>query len=40
MRRGKTKLLLYDKYLKAITVDANVLPERMYVCYEVCIEGE
>ena len=40
MRGGKTKLLLYDKYLKAITVDANVLPELMYVSYEGCVEEE
>ena len=36
MKGGKTKLLLYDRYLKAITVEADVIPEKMTISYEGC----
>ncbi len=40
MRGGKTKLLLYDKHLKAITVDADVIPDKMIVSHEGCEESD
>lgn len=40
MKGGKTKLLLYDRYLKAITVEADVIPEKMTISYEGCEESD
>lgn len=40
MHGGKTKLLLYDKLQKAITVDVDVIPEQMTVGYEGCDDSE
>ena len=40
MNGGKTKLLLYDKYLQAITVDVDVIPEKMKESYKGCKEGD
>jgi len=40
MKGGKAKLLLYDRYLKAITVDADVIPEKMKESYEGCEESD
>ena len=40
MKGGKTKLLLYDKYLKAITVDADVIPGEMMVSYDGCDDSD
>ena len=37
---GKTKLLHYDKFLKAITVDVDVIPDKMEVTYEGCEESD
>ena len=40
MKGGKTKLLLYDKYLEGITVDVDVIPEKMWESHEGCREGD
>ena len=40
MKGGETKLSLYDRYLKAITVDANVIPLEMRVSHEGCYEPD
>ena len=40
MKSRKTKLLLYDKYLKSITVDVDIIPEKMIVSDEGCEEAE
>lgn len=33
-------MLLYDKYLKTITVDVGVIPDKMMVSYKGCEESE
>jgi hypothetical protein len=40
MKGGKAKLLFYDRYLKAINVDAYVIPEKMKESYEGCEESD
>lgn len=40
MKGGKTKLLLYDKRKEAITVDADVIPDKMVEINEGCDDSE